>query len=105
MPNVRVLPSGITFDADPSESILAAAWRNGLYWPTVCNGEAMCSVCVLTVIEGGDRLTPVDETEEDGLSIVLATLPGEPSTHRLACQARATGDVVVRKMGVRKDER
>lgn len=105
MPTVRVLPSGITFDADSSESILAAAWRNGVYWPTNCNGEAMCSVCVLTVVEGGDWLTPIDETEEDGLAIVLPTLPGNPSAHRLACQARANGDVVVRKIGVRKDDR
>lgn len=104
MATVHVLPSGITFEVEPSESILAGAWRNGLYWPTNCNGEAMCSVCVLTVVEGADGLSPMDEIEEDGLSVVINTLPGDPSDHRLACQARTTSDIVVRKMGVRREE-
>lgn len=102
MATVRVLPSGITFDVDPSESILGGAARNGLYWPTTCNGEATCSVCVFTVLEGAEALSEKEELEEDGLSIVIGTMPGDPESHRLACQARACSDVVVRKMGVRR---
>jgi 2Fe-2S ferredoxin len=104
MATVRVVPSGIEFEADGSESVLGAAWRNGIYWPTTCNGEGTCSVCVFTVVDGHDCLSPLEEVEEDGLSIVVATLPGDPSSHRLACQASVTADVVVRKVGVRRKE-
>jgi ferredoxin, 2Fe-2S len=104
MATVRVVPSGIEFEAEKSESILGAAWRNRIYWPTTCNGEATCSVCVFTVLDGHENLSPLEELEEDGLSVVLATLPGDPASHRLACQAHATADIVVRKMGVRKEK-
>ena len=104
MATVRVVPSGIEFQAEASESILGAAWRNGIFWPTTCNGEGTCSVCVFTVVDGRDNLSPCEELEEDGLSLVVATMPGDPASHRLACQARTTADVVVRKMGVRRKE-
>ena len=105
MPTVHVVPSGIAFEVEPSESILSAAWRNGIYWPTTCNGEATCGVCVFTVVEGHEALSPMGELEEDGLSIVVRTLPGDPADHRLACQARTAADVVVRKMGVQREQR
>lgn len=100
MPTVRVVPSEITFDVEPSEPILAAAWRHGIYWPTTCNGEATCGVCVFSVIEGGDALSTVEDREDDGLALVRGTAR---SDQRLACQARAAGDVVIRKMGVRRE--
>lgn len=105
MPTVHVVPSGIEFEVEPTESVLSAAWRNGIYWPTTCNGEASCGVCVFTILEGGESLSGIDELEEDGLSIVIGTLPGDPADHRLACQARAAADVVVRKMGVHREQR
>lgn len=102
MPTVRVLPSGITFDVEPGESILAGAWRNGLYWPTTCEGQATCSVCVFTVLEGLPAVSPMDEREQDGLAQVARTLRGDAASHRLACQARVSADVVIRKGGVRR---
>lgn len=102
---VKVVPSGITFEPSPDESILEAAWRSGLYWPTTCEGNGTCTVCVFTVLDGAGALSVRDQREADGLALVRRTMPGDPDSHRLACQARATGDVTVRKVGVRVDDR
>ncbi len=102
MAKVVVRPSGIVFDVEAGESILAAAWRNGLYWPTTCEGKATCSVCIFTVLEGATALSAVSDLEQEGLARVVRTMPGDPAGHRLACQARLTGDVVIRKGGVRR---
>ena len=52
MPRVVVRPSGSTFEAEPGETIMAAALRNGYWWPTTCNGRAECAVCAVVVDEG-----------------------------------------------------
>ena len=100
MSEVRVQPSGITFDVEPDESIFAAAGRHGLSWPTVCGGQGTCRACVLTVVEGADHLSPVGKWEREGLDEVVVGLRGDPASYRLACQATTTGDVVVHKAGV-----
>ena len=96
---VTVEPSGVAFDVAEGETVIQAAWRAGLYWPTVCNGQGSCRSCVLSVVTG--PLSSVEPWEQEGLDAVTPTLPGHAGPYRLACQARPAGDVVVRKVGVR----
>ena len=101
MATVRVQPSGAMFDVEPDETVIAAAWRSGYTWPTVCQGQGTCRTCVLEVVSGADQLSEPDRFEREGLALVTAALPGDPAGYRLACQVRVRGDVVVTKLGVR----
>jgi ferredoxin len=104
MPIVRVEPSGSVFDAEMDESLMFAAERHGYYWPTICGGHGSCRACVCSPVEGADNLSPVDDWEREGLDALGLVRPGFPSP-RLACQARARGDVVVEKVGVKPRKR
>jgi len=100
---VTVLPSGITIDAAKGSSIMEAAWARGLYWPTTCGGQGICTSCVCVVEEGEASLDEMGRGERKRLIEEF----GEPNVNqrrlRLACQARVRGDVTVRKSGVRAD--
>ncbi len=97
---VRVEPSGIAFEAEPGETVMHAAVRQGHRWPTLCHGEGSCTICHFEVIGEAAGLAPPSATESDALRHCGASrwCAGEV---RLACQARVLGDVVVRKKGVR----
>lgn len=100
---VRVEPSGITFDIASGEPIMAAALRHGYRWPTTCEGLASCGICYIELLEGAEHLGPVSADER----YVLDDLPARRFAKgllRLACQATSSGDVVVRKKGVKLGE-
>ena len=82
---------------------MEAAWARGLYWPTTCGGQGICTSCVCVVEEGGANLDEMGRSERKRLIEEF----GEPNVNqrrlRLACQARVQGDVTVRKSGVRAD--
>ena len=98
---MTVEPSGVVFGVAAGETIFAAAARHGYRWPTVCGGLGTCRTCTLTIVEGADSFSPVSEWEAEGLEEINATWRGEAEPRRMACQARITGDVRVRKPGVR----
>ena len=100
MHSVTVEPAGLTFDVADGETILAAAERSGLRWPTVCGGKGTCRTCILGIVAGGEHFAPVGPWEQEGLDEMAAFLRG-PRVSRMACQATVQGDVVVRKPGVR----
>ena len=97
---VRVEPAGIDLDVADGETVMHAAERLGYRWPTVCHGQAVCTTCFVEVLDGPANLTPPARLERTALasSPVVAVATGEV---RLACQARVTGAVTVRKRGVR----
>jgi 2Fe-2S ferredoxin len=97
---VRVEPAAVTFAVERKESVIAAAWRAGLHWPTTCWGQAECGVCAMEVVEGAELLSPVGPAEASR----LRALPRRDGAgRRLACQAKMVGPgtVTVRKPGVR----
>lgn len=98
---IRIEPRGIELRAEPGETVMAAALRSGLVWPTICGGQADCGVCALEVVEAPGGLAP--PTEEEALR--LATLPErrrDPERDfRLACRLPAVDGLVVHKRGVR----
>jgi 2Fe-2S ferredoxin len=102
MARITVVPSGLAFDARPQETIIQAAWRNGYFWPTICKGHGTCKTCVFTVEGGGENLSSIEAWERESLDVIGPTLPRAGVGSRLACQARVSGDIRVRKIGVRK---
>ena len=53
--------------------------------------EGMCGICAIAVLDGYDRLSPLEQKESD----LLEFLGRDPSRNRLACQCRLLGDVTL----------
>ncbi len=102
MTTVRVLPSEIEFEAKPGETLMGAAHSHGLYWPTTCGGQGICTTCLSEIGEGADALADMSRSERK----TLISERGEAILRRpvrLACQAGIMGEgrIVVTKIGVR----
>lgn len=98
---VTVRPSGIEFDVDAEEPVMAAAERQGVIWPTTCHGIAECRTCIMYVLD--DDISAVvepDSLERDALDSMRSTLQNDPERWRLACQTTLRGDATLRKPGV-----
>jgi 2Fe-2S ferredoxin len=101
MPKVTIQPLDRTIEAADGATIMETARAHGLYWPTTCGGEGICTSCACRIEDGVDNLDPPGRserktlTEERGEAVVLE------GRLRLACQARLRGDVVIHKPGVR----
>ena len=99
MPPVTVLPVGVVVDATEAEPVMAAARRQGLWWPTVCGGDAECGTCWVIVEEGAQHCGPIGERERARLAVGMKA--NEPRA-RLACQLRVSGPVTVNRRSVRR---
>jgi 2Fe-2S ferredoxin len=100
---ISVEPSGVEFDIRAEETVIQAAWRNGYTWPTICGGAGTCKTCVFMIMEGADNMCPIEPWEDEGLRSIATTLPANRGLGwRLACQAKVSGDVRLRKAGVRR---
>lgn len=100
MPKVTVRPSGIEFEAECGETVMAAAQAAGYWWPTSCNGQGECTNCAGMVVSGAEHLTPMGRYEEANL-IRQRGRASLQSPIRLFCQARVSGDIEVHKPGVK----
>jgi 2Fe-2S ferredoxin len=98
---IRIEPSGLEIRAGDGESVMAAARRHGLHWPTVCGGNGTCRTCYLVVVDGGGRFLPAGPAEAEAIDEITRSFGHAAEPLRLACQASITGDVVVSKYGVR----
>ncbi len=101
MPKVSIEPLGQTIEAESGATIMEAAWAHGLYWPTTCGGQGICTSCACSVDDGGDNLEPMGRSELKTLREELSEAAIRSRRLRLACQARVRGDVTVTKLGVR----
>lgn len=99
-PLVRIEPLGVEIAVEPGETVMAAATRQGLRWPTSCHGKAQCSLCFVKVLDGLDALTEPADRERDALKQYRGVDVDQRPEIRLACQARVTGPAVLRKPGV-----
>ena len=103
MTQVTVQPDGIIYQANIGETLMGAAQARGLYWPTTCGGQGVCTTCLSEVVSGADALNEMGRSErktlvnERGEAILRRTV-------RLACQATCLNDapVVLNKTGVRR---
>lgn len=93
MPRVTFLhPEGKSGDVPAGTSLLDAAERLGFPLPHDCGGNASCTTCRVEVQSGAEHLSEIDFEEQDLLDREALSEPW----HRLGCQARVSGDVVVR---------
>jgi 2Fe-2S ferredoxin len=99
MATVTVEPLGVEFDTRPDETLMEAAHRAGLYWPTVCGGNGYCNRCFIQTDPESPAFSPLGQEEREELERVrwrITYRPGE----RLACRVRILADVTVTKRGV-----
>lgn len=101
MPRITILPLQRTVEAADGETIMEAAWSDGLYWPTTCGGQGICTSCACTVESGEQNLDAMGRSEARTLTDELGEATVKARRVRLACQARVHGDVTVTKQGVR----
>ncbi|MBI3448352.1 MAG: (2Fe-2S)-binding protein [Acidobacteria bacterium] len=90
MPRVSFPSRGLSGVCADGESILEAVRALGYVMDHACGGNALCGTCCVRVVRGAPSLTPVGPDEADRLLDL-----GLAGTHRLACQARIQGDIVV----------
>ncbi len=100
---VIVLPDNIAFQADDGQTIMDAAHEAGLFWPTTCGGQGICTTCACAVEAGAENLEQIGRSELKTLTADLPEAAVRARRLRLACQARVTGDVTVTKRGVRNE--
>ena len=93
MPRVTFLhPEGKSGDVDANTTLLDAAKALGFSLNNDCGGNASCTTCRVEVQIGHEQLSEIDFDEQDLLDREALSEPW----HRLGCQARVLGDVVVR---------
>ena len=93
MPRVTFLhPEGRSGDVPDSVTLLEASKLLGFGLNHDCGGNASCTTCRVEVQLGGEHLSEIDFDEQDLLDREALS----ESWHRLGCQARVLGDVVVR---------
>ena len=101
MPRIRITPLDREIEAREGDTIMEAAWADGLYWPTTCGGQGICTSCACVIEDGADNLDERGRSERRTLAEERGEAALNDGKLRLACQARVRGDVVVRKAGVR----
>ncbi|GJL68571.1 MAG: ferredoxin, 2Fe-2S type, ISC system [Nitrospirales bacterium] len=92
MPRVTFLhPDGKSGEVSEGLSLLEVAEELGFPLNHDCGGNASCTTCRVDVIAGQENLSDIDFDEQDLLDREALTEP----YHRLGCQARVLGDVIV----------
>ena len=87
MPRVTFADVEKAAEFPAGKTLLSCAGDMGVRVSSVCGGDGACGTCRIEVVAGWDQLTPPtpDETYKEL----------EPP-HRLSCQAKLIGDVVVK---------
>ena len=92
MPRITFIHSQGTSGEVPDEAtVLEAAELLGFPLNHDCGGNASCSTCRVEVMVGSENLSEIDFEEQDLLDREALTEP----YHRLSCQAKILGDVMV----------
>jgi ferredoxin len=102
VPAVRVLPADAVVEVAAGESLMAAARRQGWFWPTVCNGNCDCGTCWVVVEVGAEHCSAMEVAERATLA---KGMKANESRARLACQVKVLGPVVVTRRSVRAPAR
>lgn len=90
MPNVTFQSTGQSAQTDDSGSLRDVTQTNGWPIPYGCE-NGICGTCLITISSGKENLSPIEETEQQTLE-AMGQMDGE---HRLACQCRVSGDIVI----------
>lgn len=99
---MRVEPAGCEIEVRRGETLIEAAWRAGYTWPTRCYGMGKCTACQCEVLDGLHLLSERTDAETQLLrELGRRVRRVDPRRIRLACQVAISGDVTVRKPGVK----
>jgi 2Fe-2S ferredoxin len=99
---VRVEPKPGEIEVPEGETVMDGAESLGYQWPTLCNGQGECRVCVMEVVSGEMGLSSPDEREEQAILSSYGALQRRGRPLRQACRAKVIGEgVTVFKRGVR----
>lgn len=102
MTRVTILPADLEIEVKPGDTLMAAAQALGLYWPTTCGGQAICTTCLTEIVSGSELLAEMGRSERKTLTAERGeAILSKPM--RLACQATVLRDgiMTVNKPGVR----
>jgi len=102
VPDVRVLPADAVVEVAAGESLMAAAQRQGWFWPTVCGGNCDCGTCWVVVEDGAGHAPAMEANERATLAKGMKA--NEPRV-RLACQLKVSGPMVVTRRSVKAPTR
>lgn len=92
LPHEDLCPEGKVVEVEPGDTVLDAAWANGIEIEHACEKSCACTTCHVVVREGFDSMEESDELEDDMLDKAWGL---EPES-RLSCQAVvADEDLVV----------
>jgi 2Fe-2S ferredoxin len=91
LPNERLCPAGIEFEAVEGESLCDALLRNGIGIEHACEKSCACTTCHVVVREGLASLDGAEEKEEDMLDMAWGLTPQS----RLSCQAKVRSEELV----------
>ncbi|PJI50830.1 MAG: ISC system 2Fe-2S type ferredoxin [Pseudomonas sp.] len=83
LPNAEHCPEGAVIEAQPGETIMKAALRNGIEIEHACEMSCACTTCHVIVREGFNSMEGSDELEDD----MLDKAWGLEADSRLSCQA------------------
>ena len=83
LPNEELCPDGMVVDANPGETVIEAALRNGIDIEHACEMSCACTTCHVIIREGFSSLEESDELEDDMLDKAWGLEPDS----RLSCQA------------------
>jgi 2Fe-2S ferredoxin len=96
---VRLEPLGLTVPVRRGgETLMHAARRAGLRWPTVCHGSGICSVCYVRITATTEPLPEPGYQERLTLERVPSHMQG--ANTRLACQILVTAPMTVERAGI-----
>lgn len=91
LPHEELCPDGAVSEAQPGETVLDVALRNGIGIEHACEKSCACTTCHVIVREGFDSLEESDELEDDMLDKAWGL---EPES-RLGCQAEVSDEDLV----------
>lgn len=74
-------------------SILKATLASGINHTHVCGGQAKCSTCRVSIMEGLENCSSINEEEKK-----IAVKLNFPSEIRLACQTKLNGNISIRRL-------
>ncbi len=91
MPKITFKTTGQVCEVQNGESILDVAIGHDVPLQHACGGFCACTTCHVIVHSGADRLSPMEEEEQERIQMAA----GVEARSRLSCQAKIHGDVTV----------
>ena len=87
MPRITFIDEASSADFPAGKTVLQCAIEMNVALSHVCGGDGACGTCRIEVVEGWDHLTAPTPDE---------TYKELEAPHRLGCQAKLLGDVVLK---------